>query len=115
MERDRRKLGDWRNGVLDLGLDASSATDPAYAKESTCLCDLPLASRFVLISSQSFKLVWAVMKTLSDALMAAPLYSSPVCTREAYFGGGGAFFRTTGGERVMKYWWSVLYSFALIV
>ena len=55
------------------------------------------------------------MNTRNEALIAALLYSSLVRTRAAYLGGGGARFLTAGGERLMRYWWRVLYSFALRV
>ncbi len=55
------------------------------------------------------------MKTRNEARIAAALASSPALPNDSTFVGGGARFRKAAGDRVMRYSWSVLYSFALMV
>ena len=114
-ERERRTLGDVRIEVLAFILNLTMSNKNSISSDLTYLGTLPRARRLVLISSQSFKLVWAAIKTLKEALIAAPLKSSLVFTREAYLGGVGARLLKACGERDMNHWCRVLYSFALIV
>jgi len=57
MERERRKLGDWRMGALVLTLGHIVSKSANYLMTHPYFCGLPLASKLVLMSSQSFKLV----------------------------------------------------------
>lgn len=74
-----------------------------------------LASNRVVIRSHICNPVWDAIKTRNEARIAAALASSPALLDDSTFAGCGARFRKAAGDRVMRYSWSVLYSFALMV
>lgn len=102
-ERERRRLGDRKRDDFALILCAGEQLTQDPGVSFPHFCGHPLASTLVLIVSQSFKLVWVRTNTLKDALIAAPLYSSLVCTKDANSGGGGARLRRADGERVISH------------
>jgi len=72
-ERERRRLGDRRIDDFVLILCAGEILTHFPDTSLPHFCGLPLASSFVFIDSQSFKLVWVRTNTLKEALIAAPL------------------------------------------
>lgn len=67
------EVGGLENGVFCFHSGGSVSDSPIVFDETAYFCGLLPAKTFVLISSQSLRLVCAAMNTRIEALIAAPL------------------------------------------
>ncbi len=100
-ESERRSLGDRKIDVVSLFLHGVSTSRCHYSR-CRYFCGLPLPNIRVVTRSQICNPACDATKTRKEARMAAVLASSLTLAMESTCAGGGARFRTTGGDLVIR-------------